>query len=226
MVSEHEWLFVGGMMRTGTTLMARLLTLHPEGFVTAECGWPLTTYWSFAAPPAGYGYAEFGGWRGDSSIRVQWPAKRIEQYDDPASVTRAMCDGYVSRLHPEVRVCGDKWPNFGALHADGSGRRVWEDLRVVWPDCKLLWMDRDFEAAIESACRTWPHGDEATFRAQAKERRIGQRLCEDAYWVRLEALNANPREVIEGVLEFANLPAETYPWETFDQHFREGHRVN
>ena len=226
MTPEHDWLFVGGIMRSGTTLMARLLSLHPEGFVTAECGWSLDIYWGLALPPAGYSYAKFGTRGSTKTATVQWHTLRLSQYDDPVAVTRAMLDGYIDRLHPGVRVCGDKWPLFGALHPDGSGRRCWEDLRVVWPDCKILWMNRDYEAAIASACRTWPHGEEATWRTNALERLEGQRLCPDAHWVQLEDLNARPREIMEGVLEFAGLDGADYPWEKFDAHFVEGHRVN
>jgi hypothetical protein len=221
---KRTWLFVGGLSRSGTTLMARLLSLHPEAWVSAECGWVLNLLWGMTCPPAGYSHAHFRA--GGDEVAVPWIMPRIGTYHDAHDVTRAMCEGFADCLHPEARVIGDKWPMLGALHPDGSGRRVWEDLRELWPECRLLWMNRDLEATVRSALRAWPGQKAAVRRAQAFERLEGQGLCEDAYWVQLEHLNARPRSIMEGVLEFANLPAETYPWETFDQHFREGHRVN
>lgn len=224
---EHEWLFVGGIARSGTTLMARLLTLHPECWVTAECGWPLDIYWGMTIPP-GYSIAQ---WQHNSggSWRASWVLPRLAQYEkaSPAEVVRAMCEGYMERLHPQARVCGDKWPMLGAKHPAIEGRRVWEDLREIMPGCKLLFMDRNLADATASAVRVWPtQAGVRMYRRQAQERLAGQKLCEDAYWVKLEVLNKKPREIMEGVLEFANLPADAYPWDAFDAHFKEGHRVN
>lgn len=221
-MKEHEWLFIMGTMRSGTTLMTRLLTLHPEGWFTAECGWPLNILWGMTLPPDGYSWASWGGSGGAS-----WRLPRLATVDDAHEITRAMCEGYVERLHPEARVCGDKAPNYGALHPDGSGRRIWHDLRDLWPDCKLLVMNRDIDAVVESALRTWPGRVNArAVRRDSQERLNGHALIPDAYHVQLEELEANPREVMRGVLEFANLPAESYPWESFDAHFEAGHRVN
>jgi hypothetical protein len=227
MVRDHEWLFVGGIARSGTTLMSRLLTLHPEAFVTAECGWPLNIYWGLTLPP-GYTMATWRHGPSGKTYRASWTLPRLKQYEGAAAeVVRAMCEGYVERLHPEVRVAGDKWPMLGAMHPTIPGRRVWEDLRLIMPECKILFMDRALEAAAASAVRVWPtQATTATYRRQATERLEGQRECTDAFWVRLEALNADPREVMEGVLEFADLPAATYPWEEFDVYFEQGHRVN
>ena len=221
---KRQWLFVGGIARSGTTLMARLLTLHPEGFVTAECGYPLALWWGLTMPPAGYTFAHWQGAGQEAS--TPWILPRLRQYDDPAEVVRAMCEGYIERLHPTVRVCGDKTPMLGALHPRRDGRRVWEDLRLLWPDCKLLWMDRPLEEAIASGLRVWPHRKEADQRADALERLDGQRLCADALWVPLADLNARPREVLGEVLNWVGLPQAAYPWDEALKYFEPGHRVN
>ena len=150
----------------------------------------------------------------------------MRTYDDPAAAVRAMCEGWAERLHPEARVVGDKWPMLGALHPDGSGRRVWEDLRAVFPDCRLLWMMRDLEETVRSAVRAWPGQNPKVRRAQAEERLAGMRLCPDARWVQLEDLNAAPRKTMRGVLAWAGLGEEAYHWEEFDAHFEDGHRIN
>lgn len=221
-MKEHEWLFIMGMVRTGTTLMTRLLTLHPECWITAECGWPLNILWGMTLPPAGYTRATW-----DGGGNCEWRLPRLATVDDAHEITRAMCGGYVERLHPEARVCGDKAPYYGMPHPDGSGRRFWHDLRDLWPDCKLLVMHRDFGAVVESAMRTWPgRHTEGRLAQEAQLRAEGHALIPDPYNVQLEELEASPREVMRGVLEWANLPAEAYPWERFDEHFEPGHRVN
>lgn len=222
---KHEWLFIGGISRSGTTLMARLLSLHPECLITAECGWPLALWWGLTRPPSEYSMAL---WRANDGIErgARWLLPRLCQYDDPAENVRGMCDGYLDCLHPEVRVGGDKWPALGSLATPDGNERLWQLLRMLWPDCKLLFMHRPFEEAMASARRTWPNEDHTLRVRQTRERLEGEALCSDAYHVELENLNARPHEVMVDVLEFANLSAETYPWDKFDEYFQKGHRVN
>lgn len=220
---DHEWLFIGGISRSGTTLMARLLSLHPEAFITAETFFALDLYWGLTCPPSGYNYADF---RCGVEVRtVSWMFPRLTSYDSAEDITRAMCVGYMEHLHPEARVVGDKTPMPGAFHPIDGSRRVWEDLRHLWPDCRLLFMDRDLDEAVASAKRVWNEPEDVA-RAQALERREGQRLCPDGFRVQLEELNADPRRVMSMVLRWANLPISTYPWDEFDVYFQSGHRVN
>lgn len=128
--------FVFGYARSGTTLLARLLRLHPD----VHCNWQAHF---FTRPPLLSGMLQqqrFGDWLGRPSNR--WNRGR----DLSPVALRAMSDYILERdaLKEGKRVVGDKSPN--VLMA---GKAV-DELHRVYPDAVLVYIVRDGRDALLS----------------------------------------------------------------------------
>lgn len=128
--------FVFGHARSGTTLLARLLRLHPE----VHCNWQAHF---FTRPPLLSGMLDeqrFGDWLARRSNR--WNRGR----DLSPVVLRAMSDYVLERdaVREGKSVVGDKSPNVLL------GGKAVEELARIYPDAVLIYIVRDGRDALLS----------------------------------------------------------------------------
>ena len=125
----REKFFIFGHPRSGTTLLARLVRLHPDVY----CSWQAHF---FTQPPL------LSSLISDPSIR-EWLSRRNNRWnrgrDLSPVVLRAVADFVLEReaAAHNARIVGDKSPN-GLT----SGKAV-PNLASVYPDCRLLTIVRD-----------------------------------------------------------------------------------
>lgn len=128
--------FIFGYARSGTTLLARLLRLHPD----VHCNWQAHF---FTRPPLLSGMLEgqqFGDWLARKSNR--WNRGR----DLSPVALRAMCDFILERdAQKEGKsLVGDKSPNVLL------GGKAVDELRRTYPDAFLIYIVRDGRDALLS----------------------------------------------------------------------------
>ncbi len=212
MASERErqsgWLFIAGTApRTGTTLMAWLLNLHPQVHVFCETLFPLALHGVFR-PGSGL---EPG--RLLPEIAAQ-RAARAGGGNEPGAATnggavecaRVCCEGLRSLWEP-LQWFGDKAPAY-AHH--------WPTLRALFPGCRLIVMDRPVEEVLPSirSC-DWPwlagKSDE-DLRALLSRWRDGAEQIPGALRVDMRTLSDQPERVIGEVLDWLDLDPDLYPW--------------
>ena len=235
---EREWLFVGGMPRTGTALCQHLLNLHPDCHIIGEVSFEVCLLKAFRPGiTPNQVTAVFRNTIGEVA-RYPWGMSRIwedPEEDDALDWVRRMMAGARSR-YPDALVWGARNNIYG---------HHWEQLRKLFPNCKIIVMDRDVEEVVESilACDWWLE-DPCPPETQADEREVWftrrrhstrgavlqvrelMRPCPGAKWVQLAELNASPREVITDLLSWVGLRADTYPWDVAMARFVEGARIN
>lgn len=127
--------FVLGHGRSGTTLLARLLRLHPE----VHCNWQAHFFTKRQALTNVFPNNALKAWLERSSNR--WTAE--EELE--TSILRVVCDFIMEREAQEngKRIVGDKSP-------DSSAEVAVETLYRVYPDASILHIVRDGRDAILS----------------------------------------------------------------------------
>ena len=126
--------FVFGHARSGTTLLGRLIRLHPE----VHCEWQAQIFSRHGPIP----YLAAPGllaW-------LRHPANHWAEYEDPTTLLiRIYCDGLLEAEADRVgkRVVGDKSTN-------GNGAEAVRWLGAVYPDSHLLFIVRDGRDTILS----------------------------------------------------------------------------
>jgi hypothetical protein len=127
--------FVLGHGRSGTTLLARLIRLHPE----VHCNWQAHFFTKQQALTRVFPNAGLMTWLGRSSNR--WTAEeRLE-----TSLLRVVCDYIMEReaRRGGKRIVGDKSP-------DSSVDVPVEDIHLVYPDARIIHIVRDGRDAVLS----------------------------------------------------------------------------
>jgi hypothetical protein len=126
--------FIFGHARSGTTLLARLIRLHPE----VHCNWQ-AQFFSDRGPIPFYRSESFQRW-------LNHPSNRWVADSDPTTVLLRLASDYLLEQQAErtgKRVVGDKSPN-------GNGMRAIEWLSAVYPDASLIYIVRDGRDTILS----------------------------------------------------------------------------
>jgi hypothetical protein len=227
-----DWVFVIGPARTGTTLVAWLLNLHPECICLSDTG-IVQCFDQAIHPPEAR--------RGDM-CRVRWTTQRqIDAGQDEAIPYRGWplpllrhavnavdgdelvrrCCGAVRSLYPEVPLFGDKWPGYCFM---------WRRVLELFPECRIVVTERDFEATVRSLLRqewAFPALQEPGERRQAIEANARDQLeavsgCAADVGVRLEDLNADPEGQVERLIQGVGLEWEQYPIERAVHQVRHG----
>jgi hypothetical protein len=119
--------FIFGHARSGTTLLARLIRLHPE----VHCNWQ-AHFFSRRGPISVFSVPEFSQWFDQRSNR--WTVE-----GEPSTVLlRVMSDYLLERQAAEEgkRIVGDKTPN-------SDGVVSVHLLHAIYPDSKLIYIVRD-----------------------------------------------------------------------------------
>lgn len=126
--------FILGHARSGTTLLARLVRLHPD----IHCNWQLQ-YFSHRGPIPLLCSEHFHNWISHGSSRWSSNAQQI-----PATL-RLICDYLMERDAEELgkEIVGDKSPNDNGVEA-----LIW--LRAIYPDAKVVYIIRDGRDTILS----------------------------------------------------------------------------
>jgi len=222
----YEWIFVTGMPRSGTTLAAYLLNLHPECCVLVETGFPAHIAEALEPPidmDDGYCSVE---WRGQMLTAVtNWQLARLSSegqakrahLPEVAALTVAMCNA-VRSFWP-ARLFGDKSSAY-CFH--------WQKLRGLFPGCRIVVCDRDLEATARSVARqSWAPdcADHEQLLQRLQSYRNAIIECPDILRLKLETLEANPELSLTGLLEGLELATGCYDMETAVWQVRHG-RVN
>lgn len=231
--------FVLGHARSGTTLLARLIRLHPE----VHCNWQ-GHFFSRRGPIPFLTAADFVGWFSAASNR--WS----EEGENVAILARLVCDFLMERgaEEEEAEIIGDKTPN-----EDGAASVEW--MHAIYPDASVFYIVRDGRDVLvskrvqsfidhpeyleredlEIRANLREFGEEylasgrSIFtRAALKELAIGwardvqeshqrgRELFGERYWaLRYEDLLADPEGVMKGA--WAHLGASTPSAETVDE---------
>lgn len=131
---QREKFFVLGYPRSGTTLLARLIRLHPE----IHCNWQMQ-YFSERGPVPVFTAPFFQQWLNHRSNR--W----VREYDPTAVLLRLQSDYILERGAEEhgKRIVGDKSPNDNGVEA-----LKW--LSRLYPDAKIIYILRDGRDAVLS----------------------------------------------------------------------------
>lgn len=127
--------FVLGHARSGTTLLARLLRLHPD----VHCNWQAHFFTKQHALTKVFPNTSFKSWLDRPSNR--WTSQQQLE----TSVLRVVCDYIMEReAHKQgKRIVGDKSP-------DESPEVAVETLHAVYPDVKVIQVIRDGRDAVLS----------------------------------------------------------------------------
>jgi hypothetical protein len=126
--------FILGHARSGTTLLARLVRLHPE----VHCNWQ-GHFFSRRGPIPFLIAPGFGAWFEAASNR--WSAEG----ENPALLARLVCDFLMERQAAVEGkgIVGDKTP-----HEDGVISVQW--MHAIYPDASLLYIVRDARDVLVS----------------------------------------------------------------------------
>lgn len=212
----EQWIFVAGMIRSGTTLAMTLLNFHPHCRILSETGLPLNLWRAVCPPPDEASlepaHAEF--WRdGDERHLVLWNLTRLRLHASPEEIVRAICRA-VRSLLPPFALFGDKLPDY-CLH--------WELLRRLFPECRIVICDRDIEATVASVLRQpWNSLTPDEVRSWLLMNRSSALRCPDALWMKLEELEADPQGEITRLLAYAGLDAKWYDWQAAIDQVKSG----
>ncbi len=234
----RDWLFVGGMPRSGTALCQHLLNLHPDCHIIGERSLEIGLLQAFrpGINPR-YVTATFSNLFGEA-VSFAWDMSRIcmdPEEGDALDWVRRMMAGARSR-YPGALVWGGCNNTYGGH---------WQQLRELFPECKILVMDRDVDEVVDSVLRqdwwvqdpcppeTEPDRREQWFTRRRRSTREAVREvrglmepCPGAKWLQLAELNAHPRREIASLLTWAGLDVGTYPWDTAMERFVPGARIN
>lgn len=126
--------FLFGHPRSGTTLLGRLIALHPE----IHCSWN-ARFFNWDGLVARVASPAFDAWFQNQGNRWAFE-KGLE-----TSVLRAMCDFVMEQeaVHASAHIVGDKTPNL-------EGAQAVDWLNRLYPDARLLNIVRDGRDAILS----------------------------------------------------------------------------
>lgn len=192
-------IFLGGFVRSGTTLLRAMLGQHPR--IAAG----LETHWCAVDWQAGTGR--------HGELIAEWFRRMAEFYDFPvarvqeiAGVSGGIKD-FLEKLLGEyaARQGKPRWAEKttdNVIHLD----RLFE----LWPDAKFVHIIRDPRDCYVSLAETGKAGDMDAFAARwsmylgsADRHRKALRLGPDRYLeIRYEALVLDPRQIMKTVVEF------------------------
>jgi hypothetical protein len=119
--------FIFGHARSGTSLLARLVRLHPN----VHCEWQ-TQFFSERGPIPYFTSPSFHRW-------LRHPSNKwTSDWDPTAALLRTCCDTILEREADRVKkgTVGDKSPN-------GNGAQAVRWLAAVYPDAQLIYILRD-----------------------------------------------------------------------------------
>lgn len=205
--------YITGYGRSGTTVAAVLMNLHPDCRMLLESHMALDFLQAFD-PGCGRGerYHTKTVWYGAKQTEhYYWGLNHAlqefqeEQVIDPVDATRACIDA-LWRLWGSPQVFGGKSP----MYCVESER---EKLLRVFPDARFIVMVRPIEECIESLlARPWGvsrQDAEEHFRRQEQ----GLKTIQRAFYVELEWLKGNPQQALHTMLLHMGLDPGKYPWE-------------
>lgn len=127
--------FIFGHARSGTTLLARLVRLHPE----VHCNWQAHFFSQTNDLIQQLSTPGFQGWLDRRSNRWTY------EQDLMAPIIRILCDYIMEREADRQgkRIVGDKTPNM-------NGPQAVQRLHKIYPDCNLINLVRDGRDAVLS----------------------------------------------------------------------------
>lgn len=228
------WFFVIGPARTGTTLVAHLLNLHPDCTCLNDTG-IVQCFDEAISPPNGRDTVARVRWTNPEDISsgaaeeihyTGWPLPQLTRGTQAITAddfVRAACDG-LRGLYPRTKWFGDKWPGYVAN---------WQRVLVCFPDAVIIRTERDVDATVESLLRTaWAYpGLDVSERRRLVEKTVRYQRdcavkCPANCVVDLEQLNAEPRVGIQHLLDALPLSAHEYPWTEALVQFEDGRRLS
>lgn len=208
-----QWLFVGGMGRTGTALLAWCLGLHPDIEMGAqESLLPLKLRRLFEPLPGLLpGALE---WRCGEAVHEQ--TEHLFTYGrnvggepegvvrDPGDVARACLRGLQEHLAPDKAYLGDRSAAYSVL---------WPQVRELCPGSEIVYIDREPGATASSWVRMGFAGTEEEARVEIEQRTATAQQCTGARWLTLEELEQWPQDVLSKLLMDLGLDPLALPWE-------------
>jgi hypothetical protein len=196
---NQSWLFIFGPQRSGTTLVAWLLSLHPDCKIENETHLARDLWTLLGLPPN----TELR-WNGEGGD-VKYPLLmgRLSEDESREEIVRRMCEGLAAGY--PARVVGSKSPEYSAY---------WRILRAIFPKCRFIITSRDHQATVDSLVRQkWWTGtrEEADVHVSRYETVAAEAIGHNALLVRLEELERNPEVVLHDMIEWLGLEPRIYP---------------
>ena len=214
------WVFVMGPPRSGTSLMAEVLSVHPQCHILWETLFPLNLDQAISPRRGGSsGYLRasfhhtFDPRTGDISFarsfdwrmsRVLGEPNRVRRVEIPAATAvRAMCEGLAS-AYDGLLWFGDKNPDYCF---------EWRRLLEIFPDALFVITDRETEATMESVMRQdWSDPRYKTnpqmLRDQIEKYKDAVSGCPNAVTVDIASMNQDPRGQVMRVLSYCGMGDE------------------
>lgn len=213
-------LFVVGCMRSGTTVVRRILNTHPEVWLSKE-----TQYLAFLDREPGDWHRERTAAELDARLAGARPFLIGNGFTVPADL-----DAFLASGAPRTDAALYRWICLLERPADRAPR-WWGDnspryvslipeLDRAWPDARWLHVVRDPRDVVRSQLET-PFGGNTALTAAlewvervgaglAAERLVGPRMC----WLRFEDLVADPRRELARVAAFLDVEDRFDPDDT------------
>ena len=194
-----KWAFVTGPPRSGTTMMAALLSRHPSCVILQETHFPLCFAAAFDLAVGRSEGSRSISWREPYGLEGQgWTLPSLLNYGHGdrglgilrGEAVRALCWA-VRAFWPKAVVFGDKSPAY-CFH--------WPLLRFLFPDCYVIVMQRDPEECIDSLYRVgWQRGPREETRVLVERYRAAIADCPEQIAVDFETARDHPTAAVEEV---------------------------
>jgi hypothetical protein len=207
-------LYVTGIARSGTTVAAVLLNLHPDCVLTFESKMVADFLQGFV-PNCGQGARHhiWTKWYGAEETGYCWGLQHsIQGFEnepvvEPDAATTACVDALWEQWG-RPQVFGDKSPMYSLVD-----RR--EQVERILPGVKWIAMLRDVDECIPSYVARFGHVGITQKHAEEliREQARGLQSLQNCIYVELSWLKRDVRAAVGAMLEWAGLDPAEYPWE-------------
>lgn len=198
-----KWLFCSGTGRSGTTLLAWILSRHPDIYMSMhEANLP-TQMQDLFLPDTGP-----ITWTGERGTHYQ-SAHMVRYSPDMRERLGALelAQACLRGLHEHVakmgyQYFGDKSPAYSV---------DWPTVRELCPGAKFVFIHRDVEATLQSFLKMpWGFTDLEQTRQEIERRQTSAYACPDAYHLNLEDLEAQPEHTLDLLLTHLGLRLDRF----------------
>jgi hypothetical protein len=221
-------IFIVGMSRSGTTLLARMLDAHSNIAILPE------TWWYVVLDRLGCLDEFTDPWQTSLFFNEVW--ENLKSYRDPAArIVASVAAKELGYVGPTVRLL----EKLGQAYANERHARIWGEktpahalwlpqIRDLFPSARVLFMVRDPRDVLVSYDDRWNHGHRDTEYVISTAALLKFYLVhllhhpgfppEQIQWVKYEPLTAQPSAELERICGFLEVDFESSMLDFYHQH--------
>lgn len=184
-------IFIGGLMKSGTSLLRKLLSLHPNIFGGLETFWFTNDFTDH--------------WQDGNSTRQKWLKDFFEVTEEECQKIREQSDSPYHFFAQFMGYCASRENKVRWVEKTPDNVFYIEKILDKWPDAKLLIMERDLMDVYAS----WKKNNKRTFEifleTAAEYQRVQDKwkaANDKVKFITYKELVTNPKETLQKVLSF------------------------